>query len=53
MKGGAVEETGCLQISLEAEGPGQAEPRGLQNIVMTGHLSGMDPRGSLYLPACL
>ena len=28
-------------------------PRGLQNKVMTGHLSEIDPPGSLYLPACL
>lgn len=50
---GTVEETGRPQISLEAEGPGQAEPRGLQNLVMTGHLSVMDPPGSLCVPACL
>lgn len=53
MKGDTIEGTESPEISLEAEGPGQAEPRGLQNIVMTGHFSGMDPPGSLYLPACL
>lgn len=47
------EEAGSPQISLEAEGPGQAEPTGLQNKVMTRHLSEIDPPGSLYLPACL